>query len=115
MNDKELLDLYRKKRAVDGLNGRTWDAEKHFKYDKEIAFAESCHLTSEVDAIETRRQAVRVGITIQHNSGQDPDDISNAAAKLYFSKRAVERELEKTRKTVIPATHAGRLAEGRKS
>lgn len=46
MTHKELLDLYRKKRAVDGLNGREWHAEKHLKYDKAIELEESRHLTS---------------------------------------------------------------------
>lgn len=31
---KELLQTYRDKRAVDGLNGRVWNASKH--YDAEI-------------------------------------------------------------------------------
>ena len=36
MNDRELLKLYRNKRAVDGLNGRTWNAIEHYKYDEAI-------------------------------------------------------------------------------
>ena len=41
-DDKEsrLLSLYRKKRSVDGLNGRTWDAVKNHKYDAAIAALE---------------------------------------------------------------------------
>lgn len=33
---KKLLKLYQKKRDVDGLNGRTWDAMEHGKLDKAI-------------------------------------------------------------------------------
>jgi len=47
MANEKLLSLYRKKRAADGLNGRTWDATKHLKYDKEIELEESRHLTSQ--------------------------------------------------------------------
>lgn len=36
MTDQELLNLYRKKRCVDGLCGRDWDACKHHDYDQEI-------------------------------------------------------------------------------
>lgn len=46
MTDEKLLNLYRKKRTVDGLNGRTWDATNHLKYDKKIELEESCYLTN---------------------------------------------------------------------
>lgn len=36
MNNGELLELYRKKRCVDGYNGRTWDAGKHLEFDTAI-------------------------------------------------------------------------------
>jgi len=39
-NGRRLLSLYRKKRSVDGLNGRDWDAVKHHKYDAAIAVLE---------------------------------------------------------------------------
>ena len=39
-NESRLLSLYRKKRAVDGLNGRTWDAVKHHKYNAAISALE---------------------------------------------------------------------------
>ncbi len=90
MTDKELLDLYRKKRAVDGLNGRTWDSQKHLKYDQEIEIQESRPLFD----------------------GQE-GDISNAAWRLAVWQGVVEAEKEKIRKIVIPATHAGRLAQGK--
>jgi hypothetical protein len=31
-----LLRAYREKRAVDGMNGRPWDGEKHLRADKQI-------------------------------------------------------------------------------
>jgi len=44
-----LLELYREKRKVDGLNGRPWDAARHLEIEKEIELAEETwghHLTS---------------------------------------------------------------------
>ena len=36
MDDHKLLELYRKKRSVDGFNYRLWDALKHRQYEKVI-------------------------------------------------------------------------------
>lgn len=36
----DLLNMYRKKRRVDGLNGRAWNAPKHKEYDDLIEEAE---------------------------------------------------------------------------
>lgn len=44
----KLLNLYREKRKVDGLNGRIWDASRHWEIDNEIQLAEETwgrHLT----------------------------------------------------------------------
>lgn len=38
-----LLMAYREKRAVDGLNGRTWDASKHFAAEAKIEALEKTH------------------------------------------------------------------------
>lgn len=38
-----LLLAYRNKRAVDGLNGRTWDACKHFQAEADIEALEQTH------------------------------------------------------------------------
>ncbi len=38
-----LLLAYRNKRAVDGLNGRTWDACKHFEAEADIEALEQTH------------------------------------------------------------------------
>jgi len=38
-----LLLAYRAKRAVDGLNGRTWDAAEHFKAEAQIEALEQTH------------------------------------------------------------------------
>ena len=51
MMDKtlRLLELYREKRKVDGLNGRTWDATRHWVLDNKIQWVEERwghHLTS---------------------------------------------------------------------
>jgi hypothetical protein len=37
---RKLLDLYRLKRSVDGLNGRPWWASKHLEYEEDIADSE---------------------------------------------------------------------------
>ena len=45
-----LLELYREKRKVDGLNGRTWDAPRHWVLDNKIQWVEERwgrHLTSQ--------------------------------------------------------------------
>ena len=109
--DKELLDLYRKKRAVDGLNGRTWDAENHLKYDKAIELEESCYLTNQADA---RRSATVLIATERHHDFCDPEgEISNTAGGLYFTERECERKRQEIGKQVIPNTHTRKLAEGR--
>jgi hypothetical protein len=38
-----LILAYRAKRAVDGLNGRTWDARKHFEAEARIEALEQTH------------------------------------------------------------------------
>lgn len=40
-----LILAYRAKRAVDGLNGRTWDACKHFEAEARIEALEQTHNT----------------------------------------------------------------------
>ena len=52
MKDKtfRLLELYREKRKVDGLNGRTWDASRHWVLDNKIQWVEERwgrHLTTQ--------------------------------------------------------------------
>ena len=45
-----LLQLYREKRKVDGLSGRTWDAPRHWVLDNKIQWVEERwgrHLTSQ--------------------------------------------------------------------
>ncbi len=45
----KLLNLYREKRKVDGLNGRMWHASRHWEIENEIQLAEETwgrHLTS---------------------------------------------------------------------
>ena len=44
-----LIDAYRRKRAVDGLNGRTWNAVKHFAAEAEIDRLEQLLLTNQFD------------------------------------------------------------------
>lgn len=34
---RQLLDLYRRKRSVDGLNGRVWHGPLHYEYEMQIA------------------------------------------------------------------------------
>ena len=104
MTDKELLDLYREKRAVDGLNGRDWDAHKHLKYDKEIELEESRPVKD--------RGYLRIAITEKHDFDSREGDISNLAWRLAVKQGAKEAEMEEIRKIVIPATHTGRLAKG---
>lgn len=108
MTDKELLDLYRGKRAVDGLNGRTWNARWHLQYDKEIELEESRPVRD--------RRYVRVGITEKHDFDERENDISDNADYLYFKQREKERakaeDIEEIRKRVVPSSHTGRLAEG---
>lgn len=41
---KELLQAYRNKRSVDGYNGRTWDALKHYDMEELIDSLESKRL-----------------------------------------------------------------------
>lgn len=110
MTDKELLDLYREKRAVDGLTGRDWDAQKHLQYDKEI------ELEGSRPVRDRDRDYLRIGITEKHDFDKRENDISNAAGQLYFKQREIERaeaeEMEEIRKKIVPATHTGRLAKG---
>ena len=47
-----LLNLYREKREVDGLNGRIWDASRHWELDNAIQLAEETwgrHLSSRIN------------------------------------------------------------------
>lgn len=44
MKEYALLDLYRKMRAVDGRNERTWNSQKYLNYDKEIELEECSRL-----------------------------------------------------------------------
>lgn len=39
---EKLLNAYRTKREVDGLNGRKWDASKHFQAEADIETLEKC-------------------------------------------------------------------------
>lgn len=38
---KELLEVYREKRRVDGLNGRMWDGPKYLEMEKKISKIEA--------------------------------------------------------------------------
>ena len=37
-----LIEAYRKKRSVDGLNGRVWDAQEHYKAEELVKKLDSC-------------------------------------------------------------------------
>ena len=55
-----LLNLYREKRKVDGLNGRMWDAARHWEIENEIQLAEETwgrHLTNHSGGSEKDRSA----------------------------------------------------------
>lgn len=41
--EKILVRAYQDKRAVDGLNGRKWDASKHFEAEAKIEALEKAH------------------------------------------------------------------------
>lgn len=66
--------------------------------------------------LDESKDHLRIFITQKHDFDDREGDISNNAGHLYFKQREKERaeagEIEKIRKTVVPATHAGRLAEG---